>query len=214
MNKLAGEFMVDEAIAISSTNNAISAAKMGVAIVSPDIQAALTTYAFADAGVKRPDLAVLSQQLHFQCEAVNVGDLRHVETMLTAQAATLDVIFGALARRAADSLAGGNLATAESLMRMAFRAQAQCRATLEAVVEAKSPPIVFARQANVTSGPQQINNGLLALSPAEKSEVAQFQLSGGKNELHQDSGTPGTASSGNKAMATLETIYRAEVAGR
>jgi hypothetical protein len=43
---------------------------------------------------------------------------------------------------------------------MALRAQSQCRATLETLAAIKNPPIVYARQANVTTGPQQINNGV------------------------------------------------------
>jgi hypothetical protein len=47
----------------------------------------------------------------------------------------------------------------EAFMRMALRAQAQCRTTLETLANIKNAPVVFARQANVTTGPQQINNG-------------------------------------------------------
>jgi hypothetical protein len=39
----------------------------------------------------------------------------------------------------------------------AFKAQAQCRATFETIALSKNPP-VFARQANIAQGPQQINN--------------------------------------------------------
>jgi hypothetical protein len=34
-------------------------------------------------------------------------------------------------------------------MRLALRAQGQCRATLETLAVMKSPPTVFARQANI-----------------------------------------------------------------
>ena len=49
---------------------------------------------------------------------------------------------------------------AERYMRLALKAQTQCRATIETLAQIKNPPMVFARQANVTSGPQQINNGV------------------------------------------------------
>jgi hypothetical protein len=42
-------------------------------------------------------------------------------------------------------------------MRFAFKAQAQCRATFETLARSKNPP-VFARQANIAQGTQQINN--------------------------------------------------------
>jgi hypothetical protein len=57
-------------------------------------------------------------------------------------------------------------------MRMALRAQAQCRATLETLAEIKNPPVVYARQANVTTGPQQVNNSLPAYpSPRARDSV-------------------------------------------
>jgi len=41
-----------------------------------------------------------------------------------------------------------------------LKAQSQCRATLEALAAIKNPPIVYARQANIAAGPQQVNNGV------------------------------------------------------
>ena len=46
-------------------------------------------------------------------------------------------------------------------MRMALKAQSQCRATLETLATIKNPPAVFARQANIAQGPQQVNNGMM-----------------------------------------------------
>ena len=80
---------------------------------------------------------------------------------------------------------------------VAFKAQSQCRATLEALAAIKNPPVVFARQANIAQGPQQVNNQMMAASEhragAEKNEKPQNKLSGGSNELLPDSRTPGAA---------------------
>jgi hypothetical protein len=43
-------------------------------------------------------------------------------------------------------------------MRLALKVQNQSRSTVETLAGLKSPPPLFARQANVTTGPQQINN--------------------------------------------------------
>ena len=43
-------------------------------------------------------------------------------------------------------------------MRLPLRVQSQCRATVDTLLGRTAPPMVIARQANVTSGPQQINN--------------------------------------------------------
>jgi hypothetical protein len=78
--------------------------------------------------------------------------------MLLTQAHTLDVIFNALAQRA-----GANIGTrkdaAETYLRMALKAQSQCRTTLEALAEIKAPKsATFIKQANI-AGQQQVNNG-------------------------------------------------------
>jgi len=60
-----------------------------------------------------------------------------------------------LANRSALYL-GDYLDAAERYMRLALKAQGQCRATLETLAVIKNPPL-FARQANITSSPQQVN---------------------------------------------------------
>ena len=40
-------------------------------------------------------------------------------------------------------------------MRMAMKAQNQCRMTLETLATIKNPPVVFAKQANINNGGQQ-----------------------------------------------------------
>lgn len=46
----------------------------------------------------------------------------------------------------------------DRFMRLGLKAQDQCRHTLETLAVMKNPP-VFARQANIANGPQQVNNG-------------------------------------------------------
>lgn len=91
-------------------------------------------------------------------EAVNRGDLSAAERMLNAQAAALNVIFCELARRAALNM-GEHMGATESYLRLALKAQSQSRATVETLAAIKNPPVVFARQANIAHGPQQVNNG-------------------------------------------------------
>ena len=42
---------------------------------------------------------------------------------------------------------------------MAYKAQNQCRMTSETLSTIKNPPVVYAKQANIAHGPQQVNNG-------------------------------------------------------
>ena len=54
---------------------------------------------------------------------------------------------------------GEYLEAMDRYLRLALKAQAQCRATIETLAAMKNPPVVFARQANISNGPQQVNNG-------------------------------------------------------
>ncbi len=94
---------------------------------------------------------------------VQSGDLSDAEAMLTAQAATLNCIFNEMARRAALNM-GEHLNAADIYMRLALKAQSQCRTTIEALAEIKNPrPVAFVKQANISNGHQQVNNGVAAL---------------------------------------------------
>ncbi len=103
-------------------------------------------------------LIEMTRELEAQGAAVNRGDLASLEQTLTAQALSLNAIFGELAR-----IAKCNIYTlpdvAERYLRIALKAQGQCRATVETLADIKNPPLVFARQMNVANGPQQVNNG-------------------------------------------------------
>ncbi|MDP3856769.1 MAG: hypothetical protein Q8Q73_03305 [Stagnimonas sp.] len=76
---------------------------------------------------------------------------------MAAQAHTLDAIFNHPACRAAHNLSE-HLPAAETYMRLALKVQSQCRTTLESLAAIKNPTVVFAKQANIAHGPQQVNN--------------------------------------------------------
>lgn len=49
----------------------------------------------------------------------------------------------------------------ETYLKLALKAQTQCRTTLQTLAEIKNPqPVSFVKQANISHGPQQINNGV------------------------------------------------------
>jgi hypothetical protein len=181
-------------------------------LMSPDFAA------FRIIGLMQPknlaeelDSPSLVVELVKQAKEVQRGDLAHAEAMLINQASSLQALFVRLTERAMEQTHMPNL---EGFMRLALRAQSQCRATLETLAAIKNPPIVYARQANVTTGPQQINNGTAAPTRAREIESEQTQLSGGSHELLPDSRASGNASRVNPALETLGEIDRAEVPRR
>ncbi len=94
-----------------------------------------------------------------QVTKVHDGDLSRPESMLLTQAHTLDLLFNKLAEKAHIQ---SHMPHYESFLRLAFKAQGQCRATLETLAAIKNPPVIFAKQANISNGHQQINNGTQA----------------------------------------------------
>lgn len=120
------------------------------------------------------------QALEAQIAQVRKGNLSGLEKTLVAQANTLDAIFNEMARRAAIN-AGTYIETMDVYMRLALKAQSQCRTTIEALAMLKNPPVVIAKQANVTTGPQQINNGAATTVPAlpQKPDLPVFALQDG-----------------------------------
>lgn len=92
-----------------------------------------------------------------QVAQVLKGDMRGVESMLVAQALALNTVFTEMMRRAAIAKEShANLL--DIYMRMALKAQAQCRATLETLAEVKNPRVTnFVQQQN-NAHQQQITN--------------------------------------------------------
>lgn len=102
------------------------------------------------------DVPGMLDTLRDQAAAVQGGDLAHAEAMLINQASSLQALFVRLTERAMEQ---GHMPNLEGFMRLALRAQSQCRATLETLSTIKNPPVIYAKQVNQTTGPQQINNG-------------------------------------------------------
>lgn len=90
-------------------------------------------------------------------------------------------------------------------MRMALRAQNQARATAETLAAVKNPTVVFARQANIAHGPQQVNN----TTPRAENETAQNEVIEGVAHEPMDARTPRAPSRSDKALETVGAVNRA-----
>lgn len=126
------------------------------------------------------DLQEMVAQMDQQTEAIKKARGGQTESILYSQALTLNAIFLEMARRAALNM-NEHIHATEAYMRMALRAQNQVRLTLETINNIKNPPVVIAKQANIASGPQQVNN---VFTPQMLNE--QIQLSEVPHELHQN----------------------------
>ena len=179
------------------------------AIIAPEVGAFRILSACEQPGLKdQLDTPAMIRLLKDRGTAINQGDMSHAEQMLSAQATALQTLFLRLAERAMEQSQMPNI---EAFMRLALRAQSQCRATLETLATIKNPPVIYAKQINQTTGPQQINNGTAAPSRKREIKTEPSKLSEGKHELLQDTRTSGTTGRGNPALETLGTLDGAEV---
>lgn len=143
---------------------------------------------------------------------VNTGDLTGIENTLIGQATALDAIFNELARRAALNM-GEYLQATETYLRLALKAQGQCRATLQTLAEIKNPrPVAFVKQANISNGPQQVNNGEPRSVPAHRageSDNSANKLLEVSNEKRLDFGAASATGGTDPTLEAVGAVNRA-----
>jgi hypothetical protein len=135
---------------------------------------------------------------------INANNLQEVEAILVSQATAMNIMFTELGRRAALNMSE-NLDASERYFRMALKAQNQCRMTLETLSNIKNPPVIYAKQANITNGPQQVNNH--AHAGENKNQPIKVLEQG--NDERMDGGTQSKASGGNSELETLDASHGA-----
>lgn len=175
---------------------------------SPSVSAAVIVEAFAKQSVGEQDIGALMDELMEANKEVRGDDLTRAESMLMSQAHALQSIFVAMARRSARN-AGEYINASETYMRMALKAQNQCRMTLETLATIKNPPVIFAKQANIAHGHQQVNNSA-AVTHAAKTENAPNEKEAIHHEQGQmlDIGTASGASGADQAHQTVAARHR------
>ncbi len=178
-------------------------------IMAPSVRGAVTTQAFSNV-YGETDLGAIIEVLAEQNGKVRSGDLSRAENLLMTQAQTLDAIFNELARRAGGNM-GEYLNTMDRYLRLALKAQSQCRATLETLATIKNPPVIYAKQANIANGPQQVNNGTPPAPAREEKTIQPNELLETQHEQRMDTGTTGAAIGADKELETVGAIDRAEV---
>lgn len=186
--------MAKKPLSVAADSAATQNAAKAQVVTSPVTQA-ITTIDRLTSDFGEVDIGALAAELTAQCQAVTRdGSLKRAEGMLIAQAHTLDALFNRLTRGA---LASDYLDQFEAKLRLALKAQSQCRATLEALAEIKQPrPVAFVQQANIGEH-VQVNNTV----PAAPARVAKTETP--PNELleaqHHERLDTGTASQGRGA---------------
>lgn len=164
------------------------------------------------------NINALIEELGKQVSNVHEGNLGRAEAMLITQAHTLDALFAELAMRSRMNM-GEYMHAAEKYMRLALKAQSQCRTTLETLAEIKNPkPYIQNNKAQY----QQVNNGSVASNGDNNRANTRTRARAGKklkstNGLLEDktneqqwldAGTPETASGDDKELETVGEKHR------
>lgn len=153
-----------------------AAASLARLALRPSVLSAAVVETYTKTLLGEQDLGSLIDSLSSGMTDLKTGDMARAEAMLYGQAHALQAIFTNLARQAASQ---EYLKQWEAYLRMAMKAQNQCRMTLETLAAIKNPPVVIARQANINNGgQQQVNNGRDTPrdSRAEKYSTAKTEL--------------------------------------
>lgn len=165
------------------------------------------------------DVSVLVSTLGDRVKDVTDGNMKPVEAMLYGQAQALQAIFTNMAQRSALNM-GKHMGVAETYMRLALKAQAQCRTTLETLAVVKNPQ-PYIRQANIANGPQQVNNGSTQAgtharthfgeshAPTQAPESGQSKLLEASHGNHLEPGAQGQTGSDDPHLEAVGKVHRA-----
>ena len=183
--------------------------KLSIAMLTPDL---------ANITSERVE-AVRDEYLEIT-KRVQSGDMADMEALLVGQALSLQAMFtkyGGLINANTN-----NLKACQAVFNMAMKAQAQSRATVQALVELKYPKsVVITKQANISHGHQQVNNGVdggdfqsstRTHAHAQANTIEQNELLRSiDNEPtgeRLDTRTQGTHGATDKELATVATQHR------
>lgn len=188
----------------SATDSKVTAQNYATLLTSPELAAyrVIASNEHKDMHAQL-DVPTLVQTLKNQGAAANRNDLSQAEAMLMNQATALQSLFARMAERASGATL---MPQFEAYMRTALRAQSQCRATLETLATIKNPPIVYAKQANVTTGPQQINNGTMRTG---KNQIQSNKLLEQQDANYLDTRAQTAPARANTELETVGAFNRA-----
>ncbi len=173
--------------------------------LNPAVNAAATVQLFGRGTIGKLEITETLEAMMETVASVRKGDMSGPEALLVAQASSLNSIFTELARRAGLNM-GEYIEASERYMRLALKAQAQCRATIETLAAMKNPPVIIARQANIANGPQQVNNG----EPrAEKIETSPNELLESEHGKRLDPGAAQKTVGGDTGLVPVDERKRA-----
>lgn len=183
--------------------------------ILPDLRHAAVTRKFANpmVGDTESEWTDTVTALAEETTAVANGDLRRLSKVLMAQALTLDTVFTQLTDRAANNM-GRHIDATDRYLRLALRAQANSRATMEAIMRLHQPREQIVKHVHVNQGGQaivaeQVNYGGRA-PDGNAAEQSHAQSSRGPALPGPDSNGNGVPITSGQGQASLSDARREE----
>lgn len=180
--------------------------------LQPEFQAGFTlseivpSVSDPEKGTWKADTNAIIKTLKEGTDKLRTNDLAVAEDMLLSQAQVLDVLFNKYILMAGRSEYMNSL---KIYSEIAFKAQRQCRASLEALAEIKNPkPYIQNNKAQY----QQVNNGVPEPHAHGKNSKSTNGLLEDQSNDGQwlDTGAPETAGGNDKELEAVEAKHRAE----
>ena len=169
--------------------------------------------------VTNDEFGAIHAELKKAVERTKTGGTEQADEMLTAQAVALNQMLMEMGRRAALNMNQYPEAT-DTYLRLALKAQSQCRQTLESLAEIRNPRhVAFVKQANIANGHQQVNNGVAPESTAQGSrgenEKSPIELLGVEaNVTRLDTRATGKTGRSNPALEAVGAVHGTSQRGR
>lgn len=203
--RYSGVIMIKQDLEVELRPNEITDQTMARTATSPEcLSASVLTIC---QNIDHSQITDMVNELKQQTAAIHADDLSRAESMLIAQAHTLDGLFAKLASQA---LTTSQLDVMERKMRLALKAQNQARATLQTLGDLKTPKqIAFVKQANIGNQVQVNNDSGSARTRAKKKPKAPNKLLEAEHGKRLDPRATGSTSGADPAMAPLGAEHRA-----
>lgn len=147
----------NNAIIVPKTDTETDALATAKAILGPDFRHGMAAAQLhsKNLGQLAPGLGDYADAIGETADKAAKGELAFVSRMLAAQAVTLDNVFAEMTRRMALNM-GEYIGPAETYARIALKAQANSRATLEALTKLHQPREQTVRHVHVNEGGQAV----------------------------------------------------------
>lgn len=146
-------------LVLEQSKDETGAQAMARKLLEPTVRHALTVGAFVGKTLgnelEQPGLKDYGDHLQTAAGKGEAGDLSLASRLLVSQALSLDSMFTEFARRSALNL-GDYMNASEKYGRLALKAQANCRATLEALAKLHQPREQTVRHVHVNEGGQAV----------------------------------------------------------